>query len=179
MRLARTLGGLCLAALGAGAAEAQRGGAFEPEIFFAGRTRAAGAFVDGEGRPESRFTGETRGRRAADGSTVFDQTIRFQDGAVRRRTWRIVRTGPGTIEATGTDIVGVARGEISGRTLRLLSTIRVSEGNPLTDVEFDQTMTLGADGRTLDNRSIVRKLGFTVRRAEERFVRSGSGRAGR
>lgn len=169
---------LSLAALAATGASAQGPGAFSPELFFAGRTRAEGAFVDGQGRPESRFTGETRGERARDGSTIFDQTIRFDDGTTRRRTWRVVRTGPATIEATGTDIVGVARGELDGRTLRLRSTIRVEDDNPLSDVDFDQTMTLGPDGRTLDNRSVVRKLGFTVRVAEERFVRLG-GRPGR
>lgn len=165
---------------GAGLGEARFQGraaeaSFQPEVFFAGATRSEGAFLAADGRPADRFTGETRGRREPDGSATFDQTIRFADGSVRQRSWRIVRTGPNAIEATGSEVVGIARGEIGGRTLRLLSTIRLDAGNPLSDVDFEQVMELQSDGRTVTNRSIIRKLGFVVREADERFVRVGGG----
>jgi hypothetical protein len=145
--------------------------AFRPEQYFAGVTRSSGVLLSAGGEPTSRFTGETRGRRERDGSVSFDQTIRFEDGATRRRTWRIVRTGETTIEATGTDIVGTARGEVNGRTLRLLSTIRLDENNPLSAVDFDQTLELQPDGRTLTNASTITVLGLVVSRVSEAFVR--------
>lgn len=163
--------GLVLLVLGhAGAAARERGG-FEPERFFAGRTRSVGTMASPFDGSRTGVTGDTRGRRERDGSVVFDQRIRFDDGSVRERRWRVVRTGPDTIAATGTDVVGIATGTINGREVRLLSTIRASADNPLTDVDFDQTMTLSPDGRTLHVASTVRKLGFTVRTIDERFTR--------
>lgn len=167
--------------LAAGPGHAQdgdRSGAFAPERFFAGRTRSEGAFL-GASKPGDRFTGETRGRREPDGATTFDQVIRFDDGKVRRRDFRLVRTGPGTLEVTGSEVVGVARGEIGGRTLRLVSTIRNDPANPLLDVEFEQEMELQDDGRTLRNRSTVRKFGIVLLEADERFVQVGSRRRAR
>lgn len=160
---------LSLAGPGVQAAE------FRPEAFFAGRTRAAGAITDASGQPAGRFTGQTRGRRERDGSTVFDQTIRFDDGTVRQRRWRVIRTAPSTITVTGSDIVGEGRGEIAGDTLRLATTIRWQAGNPLSDLDFEQVLIRRPDG-TVDNSSTVRKLGFVVQRAEERFVRVGARR---
>lgn len=151
---------------------------FRPEIYFAGHTHADGAFVDASGKPESRFVGDTTGRRDPDGSTTFRQAIRFDDGTRRDRTWRIVPVDAGHIVATGSDIVGFAQGEIAGNVLHLAYTVRTDPQNPLLDVEFEQTMTLQPDGRTLINRSTIRKFGFVVRRASERFVRLGRGRRG-
>lgn len=164
------------------AAEAyERGGAgapFRPELYFAGRTRSEGAFVDAQGRPESRFSGDTAGRREADGATVFRQAIRFDDGTRRDRSWRIVPVDAGHLVATATDIVGFAQGTIDGRTLHLAYTVRTDPQNPLLDVDFEQTMTLQADGRTVTNRSVIRKFGFLVKELRETFVRRSVG-AGR
>lgn len=149
---------------------------FRPEAFFAGRTRSEGAFVDGQGRPESRFVGDTRGRRAPDGSTIFHQVIRFDDGTRRVRDWRIVRRGD-EVEATASDVVGVARGRIVGRELRLDYTVRTAAGNPLLDVDFEQHLVLERGGRSVANRSIIRKFGIVIREARERFLKvSGASR---
>ena len=177
----RTRAGLAavLVSLAAAAVpEVQAGEAFAPERFFAGRTHSEGAFVDGQGRATKRFSGDTAGRREPDGSTVFDQVIRFDDGTVRRRTFRLVRTGPTSIEATGSEVVGTGRGTISGRSLRLLSTIS-QDGNPLTALDFDQTFSLSSDARRLRNVSTISKLGIVVARTDETFVRLGPGRRAR
>ena len=175
MRTSTTLAAACLAAFAPAALAADAAPArFAPEIFFAGRTHSEGAFVDEGGRPTSRFSGDTVGRRERDGATAFDQTIRFDDGTVRRRSFRLVRTGPDSIEATGSEVVGTARGVIAGRSLRLLSTIR-TDANPLLDTEFDQTFTASPDGRRVRNVSTVTKLGFVVRRVDETFVLISNG----
>lgn len=144
-----------------------------PELYFAGRTHAEGAFVDEAGRPESRFSGDTRGYRERDGSTVFRQVVRFDDGTSRDRTWRIVPLDSRHLVATASDMIGFAKGEIEGRVLRLAYTVRTDPANPLLDVDFEQTMTLLPDGRTLRNDSVIRKFGIVVKRASERFVRAG------
>ena len=77
---------------------------------------------------------------------------RFRSSLTRRdRTWRLVRVAPDRIEATATDVVGVAEGRIEGRTLRLAYTVRTDPENPLLDVEFDQRLTLEDDGVTVSN----------------------------
>ena len=125
------------------------------------------------GQPQSRLSGDTAGDRERDGSTVFRQQIRFDDGTRRDRTWRIVPVDAHRLVATATDIVGFAQGEIDGRVLHLSYTVRTDPQNPLLDVDFDQRMTLMADGRTVQNDTIIRKFGFVVRRLNERFVRRG------
>jgi hypothetical protein len=180
----RSLTGMALGLLLAGGlaapARAQNGvgasPAFKPEIFFAGRTRSEGVMRGSDGAVSGRLSGETRGRRERDGSTSFDQTIRFEDGTTRRRSWRLVRNGA-QIEATATDVVGVARGEIAGRELRLLSTVRTDPNNPLLDVDFDQRMVLQPDGRSVTVRSVVTKLGIKLREIDETFVASRPSRA--
>lgn len=173
--------GFVVAAIPAPPAKAQNGIAsspvFKPEIFFAGRTRSDGVMRGLDGNVSGRLSGETRGRRERDGSTSFDQTIRFDDGTIRRRSWRLVRSGA-QLEATATDVVGVARGEIAGRELRLLSTVRTDPDNPLLDVDFDQRMVLQPDGRSVTVKSVVTKLGIKLREIDETFVSSRPGRRG-
>ncbi len=173
--------GFVVAAIPAPPAKAQNGIAsspvFKPEIFFAGRTRSEGVMRGPDGAVSGRLSGETRGRRERDGSTSFDQTIRFDDGTIRRRSWRLVRSGA-QLEATATDVVGVARGEIAGRELRLLSTVRTDPDNPLLDVDFDQRMVLQPDGRSVTVKSVVTKLGIKLREIDETFVSSRPGRRG-
>lgn len=145
---------------------------FRPELFFAGRTHSNGVFrnvVDGS---ITTFVGETVGRRQPDGSTVFDQTIRFADGTVRERQWVVAVGDPGKIAIAGTDIVGVGTGDVYGRELHLVSTIRGNAADPFgfTDVDFDQVLTLMPDGCSVYNRSTVRKLGVIVAKAQETFV---------
>jgi hypothetical protein len=150
---------------------------FRPEIFFAGRTRSEGVMRGMDGAVTGRLSGETAGRRERDGSTGFNQTIRFDDGTTRQRSWRLVRNGA-QVEATATDVIGVARGEIAGRELRLLSTVRTDPSNPLLDVDFDQRMVLQPDGRSVTVQSVVAKFGIKLREIDETFVASRSGRRG-
>lgn len=144
---------------------------FSPESFFAGRTRSSGVTTDVFGTPTGRVSGETSGRRLRDGSTEMSQTIRLSDGTTRRRTWRIVRTGPTTLEATGSDVVGKASGEIEGRRMRLVSTIRWAPGTPFGELEFEQELELQPDGRTVVNKSTISKFGAVVQKVDETFVR--------
>lgn len=174
MRRALLGAAFCLVALG-GPADAQERAApgFDPLAFFGGRTQSQGAMLDDAGRPTTRFRGETVGRRDTDGSTSFDQTIRFSDGTVRRRSFRLVRTGTDTIAVTGSEVVGTGEGRLAGPALRLVSTIQLDAGNPLSAVDFDQSFTASPDGRRVRNLSTVTKLGFVVSRIDETFVKGG------
>ena len=159
---------------GAGPVRAQADRAFDPLAFFAGRTHSEGAMTGLDGRT-TRFSGDTRGRREPDGATAFDQTIRFADGTVRRRSFRLVRTGVDTIAVTGSEVVGTGEGRIAGPVLSLSTLIRADAGNPLGVVAFDQSFTAAPGGRQVRNVSTVTLLGAVVARADETFVRLGGG----
>lgn len=183
LRQAVALAGLALALAGCAGLQPQdfasSGPVFQPDVYFSGRTQSWGVFETPGGAPRSQFTGETFGRREADGTVAFDQTIAFDDGTRTNRSWRMRRIDDHHIEATGSDVVGVARGEMYGRALYLRSTIRTEPGNAVSTVDFEQWMYLQEDGVTVLNRSIIRKFGIVVRMANERFVRRsgrGSGR---
>lgn len=145
---------------------------FQPEAYFAGRTRSWGVFETPGGAPASQFTGDTVGRREPGGTVSFEQSVAFDDGTRLDRSWRLTRIDEHHLEATGTDVVGVVKGEIYGRVLHLAYTVRTEPGNALSTVDFEQWMYLQDDGVTVLNRSIIRKFGFVVRMATERFVRS-------
>lgn len=177
MTLRKFMTSLILCLLASQALARDSSGPFRPEVFFAGRTHSTGVLrnlVDGSVTP---FTGDTVGRRRPDGSTVFDQTIRFADGKVRQRQWLVAAGDPGKIAVAGTDIVGVGTGDVRGRELHLVSTIRGDAADPFgfTDLDFDQVLTLLPDGRSVYNRSTVRKLGVIVAKAQETFVRVAAG----
>ncbi len=174
--LRQALTSLILVLVASHALAREASGPFRPEVFFAGRTHSTGVLrnvVNGSVTP---FTGDTLGRRQPDGSTVFDQTIRFADGSVRQRQWVVAAGDPGKIAVVGTDIVGVGTGDVRGRELHLLSTIRGDTADPfgLTDLDFDQVLTIQPGGRSVYNRSTVRKLGVIVAKAQETFLRAAS-----
>lgn len=153
----------------AGAAPAQE--AFRPDLYFAGRTRSTGVIEAGAFGSTLRFEGETSGRRGGDGTTTFDQVIRYGDGRRQTRRWVLRRTGPNTYAATANGVVGQAEGRVEGRTLRLSYTL---VPDPQTGpVEMDQVMQLEPDGVTLTNRTTIGTSGFPLRTLTETFTRAG------
>ena len=169
---------LLLAAVGCGgdtplppSAFGEAGGpALEPERYFEGRTSSFGVFENSAGAPTGRFSTEAAGRREGD-ALVLDQTIRFSDGSVQRRQWRLRRLDAHRYEATAGPVVGAAAGEAHGRVFRWTYTLSLPPGDWLRRVEFEHWMYCADDGRTVLNRFTVRKLGFVVARGSEVFHR--------
>ncbi len=146
------------------------------EEFFAGRTRAHGLVEDRFGRVRRTFVVEIEGREDGD-VFVLEESFRFDDGEVSSRTWRVRRTGPHAYEGTAADVVGVARGDASGNTLRWAYRLRLPIGGREVVVGFDDRMYLGADG-TMLNIARMHKWGVTLGRVTIAFSRaSGPDRA--
>jgi hypothetical protein len=140
-----------------------------PERYFEGHTLSWGVFEDAGGAPTSRFTTDAHGRR--EGNTLLlDQTIRLEDETIER-SWRLTRLEGGRYEATAAPVVGIARGEATGRHFHWAYTIVLPPGGWLRTVHFEHWMYLHDDGETLLNRFTVRKLGLVVARASEVFRR--------
>jgi len=142
---------------------------FRPEKFFDGHTRSTGIFRNMVGKPEQRFTTDCRGRTR--GRTLYlDQRFRYEDGRTQERRWQIRQVDATHYIGRANDVVGEARGKVTGSSFRLVYTVALKPGNPLSNVRLDQTMTLRRDG-TVENHATIRKLGIPLSRVTEQFRR--------
>ncbi len=151
---------------------------FEPEKYFAGRTRSWGVI-------EPRFFGAKREfTAAADGQLRgnelrLDQRFTFADGKTQRRVWTIRRLDEHRYEGTADDVRGVARGEAYGNALRWEYTLAVPVGGTTVDMNFSQWMLLQPRNLIM-NRVRISKYGITVGTVSEFFQKlPASGRTAR
>lgn len=142
-----------------------------PERFFAGETRSFGVIEARSGGPLRRLRTETKGRMEVD-VLVLDQTLRFDDGETRERSWRLHRVGEGRYAATATDIVGEVQGESAGRALKLEYELQLTPGSRWRTAHAEQWMYLMDDGRTLLSRLTLSKLGIVVATVSETFQKA-------
>lgn len=164
-RFASLLGVLLAITTAVSASETQ----FQPEKFFAGHTRSAGVFRNTFGKPEQRFTTDCRGRMR--GSTLYlDQRFRYHDGRTQERHWQIRKIDAVHYIGRANDVVGDARGEVTGSSFHFVYTVALNPGNPLLNVRLDQTMTLRRDG-IVENSATIRKMDFPLSRVTEQFRR--------
>ena len=138
------------------------------EKFFAGRTHSWGVFERRSGAPKQTLTTKTNGVWQ-DGILHFEQDIAFADGKRQHRSWRIRRLDEHHYSATGTGIVGTARGEAWGNAFHLDFTMAVLGANPLGHVHMSQWLYLQEDGVTLINRATATKAGIIVAEITEQF----------
>lgn len=153
---------------------AGRGPVLRPEQFFTGETRSFGVIEARSGAPLGRLRTETSGRMEG-GVLVIDQTLRFDDGEIRRRSWRLRRAGDGRYAATATDITGEARGESVGRAFKLQYQLQLTPDSRWRTASAEQWMYLMDDGRTLLSRLTLSKLGVVVATVSEIFQKTGNG----
>ena len=140
---------------------------FRPEKFFAGHTRSSGVFRNTIGESEQHFTTDCRGRLHR--STLYlDQRFHYDDGHTQERHWQIRKVDAVHYIGSANDVVGEARGEVSGSRFHFVYIVALNLKNPLLNVQLDQIMTLHRDG-TLVNRATIRKFGFPLSRVTEQF----------
>ena len=141
---------------------------FDPMKYFAGRTHSWGIFETPAGQPKSLIKTTTAGRLAADG-LHFEQDLFFEDGKKSHRSWLVRRVDTHHFTATGTGIVGVARGTAYGNAFHLDFTLDAVPGNPLGRLHMSQWMYLQPDGVTMINRATLTKAGVIVTQITEQF----------
>jgi hypothetical protein len=144
---------------------------FDPLQFFTGSTYSEGVFEDRGGRPTKRVRTETRGRVIA-GELRMEQDLFIQGHPPQRRSWRMRRVGTNRFEATANDIIGTARGVAHGSYFHWTFTLATRPGNPLYNVRMIQDMYLQPGGRTMINRTKIRKFGILAAQVTEQFHRS-------
>lgn len=140
----------------------------DPEKFFAGHTHSWGVFESRAGEPTKLIHTETWGRMEG-GTLHFEQDLLIDGEKKRHRSWLIQRVDEHHFTATGTGIIGLAKGEAYGSVFHLDFTLDASPGNPLAHVHMSQWMYLQADGVTLVNRDTLTKAGVIVKEITEQF----------
>jgi len=94
-------------------------------------------------------------------SGVLDENFTYSDGTRQRRVWKITRTGDDTYSGRADDVVGIAKGRVSGNSLQWVYTMSLPVDGKVYEVQFDDWMYLQEDGVML-NRSVMKKFGFRL-----------------
>lgn len=128
--------------------------------FFEGRVEAWGIFQKRSGEVAKRFHVVINGHSEGD-KLILDESFTYSDGTKQKRVWTLTPDGPGQWRGTAGDVVGEARGEIAGNTLRWKYVLRLPVDGEVYDVELDDWMYL-MDDKTLINRSYMSKFGVEV-----------------
>ena len=143
---------------------------FNPINFFSGHTHSWGIFETPSGQPSKLLRTETTGHMKA-GTLQFEQDLLFEKGKKQHRSWLITRLDEHHYSATGTGILGTARGEAHGNVFHLQFTLDAVPGNPLGHVHMSQWMYLQPDGVTMVNRDTITKAGIILTEITEQFTK--------
>ena len=105
------------------------------------------------------------GRTEPDGSFRLDQIVTYGDGAVEKRTWRLVKHDPHTYSGTLSGVEGPVSAEVSGNRFHL----RYLVHQP--GIYMEQFLYLQPKGRTLLNLATVSVIGVPWARLTEEITR--------
>lgn len=144
--------------------------AFDPLVFFTGRTESTGVMENRRGVPVKHVRTSTHGTWHGD-VLKLEQDLMFDEDPPTHRSWKLRRTGAHAFEGTANDMVGTTRGEAHGPVFHWAFTLAVSPGNPLANVRMSQWMYLQPDGRTMVNHTTITKAGIVLRQVTEQFRR--------
>ena len=139
--------------------------ALDLQRYFNGTLEGHGLFQDRSGQVQRRFVVTIKASWAGDVGTL-DEDFVWSDGKREKRIWTL-RRAPG--EATGTrwigtaaDVIGEARGVVSGNALHWTYTFDLStDDGKRYEVAFDDWMFL-IDERVMLNRAVMSFYGFRV-----------------
>ena len=139
--------------------------------YFDGTVDAWGYFADRSGAVVKRFKVEIRGR-VENGALVLDEDFQYSDGSRSRRVWTILRTADGRYRGSAADVVGEARGVVSGNALHWTYVLALEVDGTTWNLEVDDWMYL-QDDKVMLNKSVMRKFGFQVGEVILAFRRRG------
>ncbi|MBO9449890.1 DUF3833 family protein [Tropicibacter sp. R16_0] len=133
---------------------------FDLRQHLSGELESEGVIFGPNGRATSRFVADFTGIwNGASGE--LGEVFNYDNGTVQNRKWFLTLGNDGTFTAKADDILGVGQGQISGSTVRLTYSIRLTEaagGHVLDVVDWMYLM----DNGTIMNRSEMRKFGIKV-----------------
>jgi hypothetical protein len=139
------------------------------EQYFLDKTFASGIFEDRFGNVRRQFTVDIDG--TWDGKTLtLTEDFIFGDGETETRVWSIEKIAPASYVGTADDVIGSAKGIVSGNTLNWKYDMRLKVGGSRVKVHFDDWMFLQPNG-VLINKATVSKLGLDIGRVTIAFTK--------
>lgn len=170
MRIRRLLGAAALALTlsatlaGCAAPTVERYAAEQPALditrYFNGTLDAHGMFQDRSGAVIKRFTVVLRASWQGDTGTL-DEDFTYSDGSKQKRVWTLHKTGANSFEATAADVVGTARGVVTGNALRWKYVLAQPVGDKVYNVDMEDWMFL-IDDKVMLNRTTMSKFGVDL-----------------
>ncbi|MDZ4707667.1 MAG: DUF3833 family protein [Saprospiraceae bacterium] len=140
----------------------------DPVKFFGGHTYSVGVLEARNGKPSERITTKTTGVYA-NGILSLEQELYPEQGKQNHRSFKLKRIDAHHVESTGSDIDGIARGELYGNYFTWSFRLKIADKGLVQHVNMTQHMFLMPDGNTLMIRSIIRKFGIIVKEITEQF----------
>lgn len=128
--------------------------------FFHGTAKAWGVLQDWQGKQSVRFNAELCGEWQGDDGNLYE-LFYFSDGRIEQRHWQLKQHADGRVSGTAADVVGPARGQLSGNALYWEYTLRIPYDGDTLDVKVKDWMYL-IDNENLINRSTLHKFGLQV-----------------
>lgn len=140
----------------------------DPVKFFGGHTHSTGVLEGRSGKPADRITTKTEGVYA-NAVLSIAQDLYPEKGKPNHRSFILKLTDANHVEATGSDIVGIARGVLYGNYFTWRFRLKIANKGLVKHVNMTQYMYLMPDGKTLIIRSVIRKFGIIVKQITEQF----------
>lgn len=139
------------------------------ERYFSGTIDGWGMVQDRSGQVLRRFHVVIDARWDGDRGTL-DEAFVWSDGERQRRVWTLRRQPDGTYIGTADDVVGEARGVLSGNALNWKYVLALPVDGRVWHVDFDDWMFL-VDERVLLNRAVMSKFGVRLGEVTVSFSR--------
>lgn len=157
---------LALTACGSSAPEAPptTAAVLDPIAYFTGHAEGRATLHKLIGSPEPILV-HSDGRPDGTGGVLLDQRIEEPGKPARVRSWHLMPSGPGRFTGSLTDANGPVIATVAGPRLEIAYPMKGG-------LKAHQILILRSDGRTLDNRLIVTKLGLELARVDEVITKS-------
>ena len=126
--------------------------------FFTGKTHAENVMKIVLKRP-AKLIVDSVGGKGDRGDFVLIDTVREEGKPVRKRKWVMRPAGPNHFTGALSDAVGPVDVSVSGDAAKIRYTMKGG-------LMVEQRLQLQADGKTLSNKVVVRKLGLKFARVE-------------
>lgn len=128
--------------------------------FFDGKIKALGIVQNRSGKVIKRFEVDIIASWKGD-EGVLDEKFHYSDNTKSTRVWNLKEINPNQYEARAHDVIGVAKGGVSGNAFFLEYYLDLPVGNTSYKIHFEDWMYL-VDSKTILARTYMTKWGFNV-----------------
>ena len=129
--------------------------------FFSGQIDGWGMFQGRNGEVKKRFYVDIDATHEGDNVIVLDEKFLWADGSKSQRIWRLTKQADGSWIGTAGDVIGEAKGEVTGNTLHWQYLLELPVDDKTYKVNFDDWMYL-VDKDVMLNRSVMKKFGVEL-----------------